>query len=252
MENRYGKLASWVYHIDKPTGRSFGDIEYYLRRLGKGIDGPILEPAVGTGRFFIPLLEAGLPMEGFDASPEMLEYCRGECERRGLRAPLWLQSFEEFSSPARYAAIVLPAGSFHLVTNADGAKQLLQRFVDALLPGGLLMLDLLPPDGFPGPTENTRSWQVGEGELLRLREECISVDHRSQTTLSHLHYEHWKNGKLLKSELEPFRMRWWGLEEFTLALQSVGFADICLNGNYRPGSGVQKGDEVITVEAVKR
>lgn len=29
----YGDLASWVYHIDKPIGHSFGDIEDYLARL---------------------------------------------------------------------------------------------------------------------------------------------------------------------------------------------------------------------------
>lgn len=29
MQNRYGKLASWVYNLDKPFGRSFGDQEYY-------------------------------------------------------------------------------------------------------------------------------------------------------------------------------------------------------------------------------
>ncbi|WP_244649064.1 hypothetical protein [Neoaquamicrobium sediminum] len=71
MHNRYGKLASWVYDLDKPVGRSFGDVEYYLQRLA-GCDGPVLEPAVGNGRILVPLLEAGLAVEGFDASEEML------------------------------------------------------------------------------------------------------------------------------------------------------------------------------------
>jgi len=29
MQNRYGKLASWVYDLDKPAGHSFGDQEFY-------------------------------------------------------------------------------------------------------------------------------------------------------------------------------------------------------------------------------
>jgi hypothetical protein len=33
MKNRYGRLSAWVYDIDKPTGRSFGDIEFYRARL---------------------------------------------------------------------------------------------------------------------------------------------------------------------------------------------------------------------------
>lgn len=33
MVNVYGDLASWVYHIDKPIGHSFDDIEDCLARL---------------------------------------------------------------------------------------------------------------------------------------------------------------------------------------------------------------------------
>lgn len=33
MQNRYGRLASWIYHLDKPIGHSFGDLEYYQQRL---------------------------------------------------------------------------------------------------------------------------------------------------------------------------------------------------------------------------
>ena len=47
MENRYGTLASWVYDLDKPVGRSFGDIEFYRERLSD-CRGTILEPAVGN------------------------------------------------------------------------------------------------------------------------------------------------------------------------------------------------------------
>jgi hypothetical protein len=45
-------LATEVYELDKPIGHSFGDVEYYLRRLA-GISGRILEPAVGTGRILM-------------------------------------------------------------------------------------------------------------------------------------------------------------------------------------------------------
>ncbi|WP_374846094.1 hypothetical protein [Brucella ciceri] len=63
MNNRYGTLASWVYNLDKPVGRSFGDVEYYQQRLRES-DGPILEPAVGNGRVLVPLLEAGFSVGG--------------------------------------------------------------------------------------------------------------------------------------------------------------------------------------------
>ncbi len=43
MNNRYGSLAAWVYHLDKPIGRSFGDIEFYREGL-KDAAAPYLNP----------------------------------------------------------------------------------------------------------------------------------------------------------------------------------------------------------------
>jgi hypothetical protein len=61
----YGRLATEVYDITKPIGHSFGDVEFYLERLKSC-----------TGRVLIPLMEAGLEIEGTDNSPEMLTICR--------------------------------------------------------------------------------------------------------------------------------------------------------------------------------
>jgi hypothetical protein len=55
---QYGKLASLAYQLDKPIGTSFGDVEFYQGLLS-GVTGELLEPAVGTGRMLIPLLEQG-------------------------------------------------------------------------------------------------------------------------------------------------------------------------------------------------
>lgn len=150
MENRYGKLASWVYNLDKPVGRSFGDLEYY-RRLLSECEGPILEPAVGNGRIFVPLLEAGFPIEGFDASEEMLDYCRDECRRRNISASLTRQTFEEFSYDKSFAAIIIPAGSLQLITDAALAAAVLKRFYQYLVPNGRLIVDLDSIEGFFWP-----------------------------------------------------------------------------------------------------
>jgi SAM-dependent methyltransferase len=83
----YGMLSSEIYELDKPIGRSFGDVEYYTRSLS-GVNGRILEPAAGTGRILIPLLEAGHDVEGFDISPDMLAICRQHCRERGLEPDL--------------------------------------------------------------------------------------------------------------------------------------------------------------------
>ncbi|MVA99639.1 methyltransferase domain-containing protein [Nitratireductor sp. CAU 1489] len=248
MNNRYGKLASWVYDLDKPVGRSFGDLEYYRQRLD-GCEGPILEPAVGNGRIFVPLLEAGFPMEGFDASEEMLGYCRHECRDRNLFASLTRQTFEDFSYDTSFSAIIVPAGSFQLITEATSAAAVLQRFFDHLAPGGKLVLDLDPIGSFLGPTDSIRSWTTQDGDLLTLTDQRVETDFVAQTTLAHLRYDHWRDGGLLKSELDLFKLRWWGVEEFSLVLRGAGFTDMVVSGNYEHGRKPRNGDDIISFEA---
>ena len=98
--NRYGALAAEIYDIDKPYF-FLPDTRFHLEWLA-AVDGPILEPACGTGRTLVPLLDAGHAMTGFDASPDMLERCRAKCAARGHNPPLSQQRFEDF----RYAGIV--------------------------------------------------------------------------------------------------------------------------------------------------
>src|SRR5699024_11040524 len=92
----------------------FGDIEYYLERL-KSIKGPILEPATGTGRILIPLLEAGMDVDGFDLSSDMLDICRKNCQQRNLDAELFEGQMESFSVDKKYEAIIVPTGTFLLL-----------------------------------------------------------------------------------------------------------------------------------------
>lgn len=248
MYNRYGNLAAWVYTLDKPVGHSFGDLEFYRHRL-EHCDGPILEPAVGNGRILVPLLEAGLPIEGFDASDAMLAYCDAECRRRGLAAALSRQSFADFSYDKRFAAIIVPAGSFQLITDGATAAAVLRRFHDHLAPGGRLIVDLDPIGSFFGSGAAVRSWTTDEGDLLTLTDQRVETCYIAQTTLSHLRYEHWRDGSLVRSELDLFKLRWWGVEEFALALRAAGFAEVEVSGNYDLGRAPREGDAIISFEA---
>lgn len=248
MPNRYGKLASWIYHLDKPIGRSFGDLEYYRQRLAE-CDGPILEPAVGNGRIFIPMLEMGLDIEGFDASHEMLEYCRQECRGRGLVPALTCQTFEQFSYDRRFACIVMPAGSLQLITETASAMAVLKRFWDHLLPGGRLIVDIDTIENVIGQANAVRSWAVGDSDLLTMTAHRAEIDYVKQTTLSHLRYEHWRQGTLLSAELDLFHLRWWGVEELAFALREAGFVDVVVSGDYQHGHPPCNGARIVSFEA---
>lgn len=71
MYSSYGELCTEVYDISKPLGYSFGDVEFYTQRLIHS-KGKVLEAGCGSGRVLIPLLEAGINVDGLDNSTEIL------------------------------------------------------------------------------------------------------------------------------------------------------------------------------------
>lgn len=251
-QNYYGSLACLAYDLDKPVGRSFGDVEYYMQRL-QGVRGPVLEPAVGNGRVLIPLQQAGLDMIGFDSSDEMLSLLHQHGRRCGLSVQADRRRFEDFSYEQRFAAAIIPAGSLQLITETDGAIHFLRRIRDHLLPEGRLIFDLDPVDAFlsPAGSSSVRSWTTPDGSLLTLQEMQEEVDYVQQTTTSHLRYDLWVNGRLQESEHQLFRLRWWGVTEMKFVLKEAGFTDIAVCGNYTYGRTPRQRDHVITFEALR-
>lgn len=248
MLSYYSKLSSEVYELDKPVGRSFGDVEFYLERLAT-CRGRILEPAAGTGRMLIPLLENGLQVDGFDLSPEMLAICRENCKKRGLKPYLCEGEMESFSSDANYEAIILPAGSFLLLHRREDAIKALQNFHHHLTDGGKLILDIFLQTDFDLGKVSTRTWECGNGDIISLESKTVEVDYIHQHSVSHSRYEKWRNGKLLQTELERFPLRWFGVEEFKQLLEQTGFQDIVISADYKHGEYPSEPEQMITFEA---
>jgi hypothetical protein len=179
----------------------------------------------------------------------MLGYCRKACPERSLEGRLSRQTFESFSYDTKFAAIVVPLGSFQLLTEFDQAKAVLKRFYDHLAPDGRLMIDLDPIGGFLGASGSIRSWTTEDDDLLTLTDTRVSTDYIAQTTVTQLRYELWKDTKLADTELELFSLRWWGVEEFAMALREAGFVDVVVSGDYRYGEAPAKGCDTISFEA---
>lgn len=54
----------------------------------------------------------------------------------------------------------------------------------------------------------------------------VEADLFNQYKVSYLKYEKWRDGKLAKTELQRFAIRWYGVEEFKLILENIGFSDM--------------------------
>src|ERR671910_812924 len=66
---------------------------------------PALDVGCGTGRVLIPLLHAGLDVDGVDISPDMLAYARARAEREGFTPNLHAQAMHELDLPRTFRTI---------------------------------------------------------------------------------------------------------------------------------------------------
>jgi SAM-dependent methyltransferase len=249
MLNYYGKLSSEVYDIDKPIGHSFGDVEFYMDRL-ESCKGPILEPATGTGRILIPLLEKGLNVDGFDSSKDMLKICENNCRKRNLNPKLFEAKMESFSVDTKYDAIIVPTGTFLLLHKREDSIKALKNFYEHLSNGGRLILDISLQTDISMGRVSTRIWECFNGDIITLENKIVEVDYINQYTISHGRYEKWREGVLLQTELEHFPLRWYGVEEFKLILEGIGFRNIVISSDYNLGQYPSNSEEIITFEAI--
>jgi SAM-dependent methyltransferase len=244
----YGTLATEVYEIDKPIGHSFGDVEYYADLLA-GVGGRILEPAAGTGRILIPLLEAGHEVEGLDTSPQMLAVCRQHCRDHGLDPVLHQADMTEFVRPGAYQAVIIPAGSFELLDGTPAARRALAGFHESLVPGGRLMLDIDPPQLIAGP-EPVRYWRR-DSFLWTLQVMHAWYDSAANQTTRLLRYEKWQTGGLIATELQWFRLQHWSVREFEGLLAGAGFTDVLVTADHRADGRPGPDSHIWTFHAIR-
>jgi SAM-dependent methyltransferase len=249
----YGELCTEVYDLTKKIGQSFGgDIEYYRDKL-KNCKGLILEAMVGSGRVIIPLLESGLNVEGVDYSHEMLESCRQHCNEFELKPKLYESNLQDLSLPNKYEAIIIPGGSFLLIEKREESIKALKRLYEHLEPGGKLILDLFLPDiNFEvGKILRTSTFPLPNGDTITLEDKLVEVDFFNQYKVSHLKYEKWRKGNLIQTELQHFALRWYGVEEFKLVLESIGFSKVIVSDGFNYGNQPTSSTQKFVYEAVK-
>lgn len=246
----YHSISAEVYNLDKPIGTSFGDVEYYSDRL-QHVKGKILEPAVGTGRILIPLLGQGFAIEGFDLSEEMLDYCRSNLQEAQKETTIYQANMETFQSDQLYEAIIIPTGTFLLITDDEKAMTSLSNFYHHLEPNGRLIVDIfLQPDFHEGSSQY-RTFTNKQDELITLQITQSAINYIEQTTTTHHRYDKWKEGKCIESEFEIFTLKWYGIQEFKRLLMQIGFKDIVISSDYCYKQYPTDRNQTITFEAVK-
>jgi len=223
--NCYKQLCTEFYDTDKPTAPSDA-LAFYLS-YAEQARGPILEPMCGSGRFLIPLLQRGFDIDGFDASPQMLEACRAKLRAMGLTTNVTQQALPKIELPRRYSLVIIPAGSIGLITDELAFRASLKSLYDVMQPGAKLVMEIDQRK----PAKSSE-WPWGGRWITRADGARLIISwlgrYDAETSIeSSIHrYELVKDGKLLATEIEDFDLRHTDVDEVRHWLRSVGFSHI--------------------------
>jgi methyltransferase family protein len=225
--NSYKKLCTEFYDIDKPSPPE--DAFNFFLEYAKKASGPILEPMCGSGRFLIPLLERGFDIDGTDASSYMLQACRDHCSRIDLTPTLLEQSLDDIELTRRYSLVIIPAGSFCLITDQGAVEEGLKRIYELMLPEATFVLEIvrlpssLPP---PGTGSWTGRWVERPDGAKIIISELSRYYEREHVSRSIHRYELCKGSELIATEFEDLNVRYYDQAEFRNLLIEAGFRDV--------------------------
>lgn len=236
MKPSYLNLCTEFYDLTKPEA-GLREVAFYeaLIRTSKG---PILEAMCGSGRLLIPLLKAGLVVDGVDNSGHMLKSCRKRCEEQELHVQLYNQSLQSLSLPQKYDLIFIAIGSFQLYSSQAEALKILKTLAAALLPGGRLVLETFIPwdaikDNINGSILSDRSKEITVERTASspdgfeiINQSKVTVNFKDQLEISQTRYEKRADGKLIHTEEEEYVVRWYHRYEMEFFLEKAGFSSV--------------------------
>jgi SAM-dependent methyltransferase len=158
------------------------DIAYYRERANS-TEGPVLEVACGTGRVYLPILEDGVDIDGFDIARDALSVLRDIAHKRGLKPNVWQVDMTDFAVERSYDLAYCPFNAIQVLRSNEEQLAMLESVSDALAPGGSFVFDVFVPS-FDVVAETYGEWQAEtvefRGDTCEYRTRARLVDEPRQ------------------------------------------------------------------------
>jgi SAM-dependent methyltransferase len=222
------------------------EVPYYQHKITQ-FGQPVLDAACGTGRVLLPLLRAGVDIDGNDISQDMLFQCRKKALAEGLEPTLYNFAMHQIELPRKYRTIFL-CDSFGLAGSREKDLETLRRCYQQLEDGGALLVNIDAeyaspeswnlwlkenreklPEPWPGRGEGRTASDGSEhfGQFRMLEINPLEQSYSRQVSL-----EKWVNGKLAAAEEYTLHGNMYFKTEVHLMLQVAGFQEISVQGGY--------------------
>jgi SAM-dependent methyltransferase len=204
-------LYDRIARIYDPWSRSVTeDVGFYVDQA-RAYGGPVVELAVGTGRIAVPIAEAGVPVIGIDASPEMLAIARQAASAAGVEELVELRVGDIADPPVseRVPLVICPFRSLLHMEDEDAKLSALRAARGLLAPDGHFVFDVFAPS--PEDIEEThdRWWEREPG----IFERAVWDENTRTLSLSV------RSGDVSAT----FALHWLSLSEWLRLLELAGF-----------------------------
>jgi ubiquinone/menaquinone biosynthesis C-methylase UbiE len=226
----YGLMAErWAKFITEAR-----ETPFFLQEIARHGQ-PVLDLACGTGRVMLPILRAGIEIDGCDISADMLHYCRIKADSEGFNPNLYHQPMHALDLPRSYKTIYI-CGSFGLAGSREKDLETLRRCYAHLADGGALLLNIQAeynsPESWGLWPEDGQLNIAEDGSEYVARFRILQVDPLEQSFIRQVRLEKRQAGKLIAAEEYTLRDNMYFKNDLLLMLKVAGFREITVHGDY--------------------
>ncbi len=249
MITTYASLCAEYYDLDKPNAPE--KALYFFMSFVHETHGKILEPMCGTGRFLLPILQAGFLIEGHDDSPHMLDILKRKAKIMQLEPNVQELSIEQIRVENVYALIMIPSCSFGLITDEEKSFSIFGKLYDSLQPAGKLIFDI--ETLFAVPTR----YNVWEGKIRQSSDKSfiilstLNLPPKGNIGTVICKYEKVQANQVVQTEVEELKIKLYEPKELAQRLKAVGFSEVILHKAHQRSVTPAESDVEVVFECIK-